>query len=162
MESEPKTPDNFTDYEQFAVEIFDGVDELFAQRNIPSIYEKISDRHSVVELTVEELEQVGPLLESYAIDAPNSVNITINGHNPFYKGAHEPGSLEITTNHWDTFGNDVKSKYTIWIDRNYTQAIEAIIDVKIGKQIFANNERIGSIEQRALRGLINYLKQTTK
>lgn len=87
MESEPKTPDNFTDYEQFAVEIFDGVDELFAQRNIPSIYEKISDRHSVVELTVEELEQVGPLLESYAIDAPNSVNITINGHNPFYKGA---------------------------------------------------------------------------
>ena len=160
MESMPKTPDNFTDYERFAVEIFDGIDELFAQREVPSLYEKISDRFSKIALSLEELEQVSPLLESYAVDAPNTLDFTITGHNPFNTDQGQPGVLEIATSHWDTFGSDVKSKYTIWIDRDYAQPVEATKDVRIDEQIFTSNARIDPVEQRALRGLINHLKKS--
>ncbi len=158
MEQYPITPENMSDYQRFAVEIFDDIDTLVTQRQVPSLYKKIADRYCKIELTPEEIELIGPMLETYAIDAPEAASIIIQGHNPYDSDHAVNGTFEITTQHKNLEGSNVTSRYGVWLDTRYDQAIEAFKDVHTAREMYFNNARISTDEQRALRAMVSLLK----
>lgn len=162
MEPHPNTPDNFNSYQTAAVELFDAVDDLFTLRKVPSMYEKIADRHSKIELSEAERTAIEPLLATYAIDAPRYASIAINGYNPFTESTNiDHGAMEITMHHDAHDGKAVKTTYGVWLDRRYSPPLKAFKDVDIADFRLMNDADIGSDEYRALRYMLRVLKDLT-
>ena len=131
MERIRRTPDFSYDTE-FAKYLYDNVDWAFTRRKVPSTYEKIDtfqNRHSVLELTSEALEYVGIALESYAIDVPMALTITLRGRNPYIYEATR-GSVWIEMKHKDHEETEIFTTYTVELNSASPDAVDIHKDVK--------------------------------
>lgn len=116
MERLRNNPD-FSHDEEFAKYLYDNVDWVFTRRGIPSGFEDSFDsRHSTLELSDDELQYIAVALESYAIDAPHFLEITLDGRNPYIYTAIPHGSVLITMKHFDHEQNEIVSTYTVVLD----------------------------------------------
>lgn len=130
MERMRNTPD-FSDDKQFANHFYDNVDWRFTRRAIPSQYEKqFEDRYCKLELNEDELRYVGPVLESFAIDAPHYLEITLKGRNPNIYTNIPQGSVWIKMKHLDLNGIEITSDYTVDINSSLTEPVAMYKDVK--------------------------------
>jgi hypothetical protein len=170
MEQTPDYPE-IIDNTKFASELYSAVDWLFDRRGVRPRFTLTDDRHSELELGQNELDFIGPVLETYALDAPYSAKIELSGHNPYiYKNALG-GAVKITMVHGGDPGESdtVTSEYRVVL----TQPNPDTEPVKVSKQVMSRHgkhaaaEAIDEVihaskplvydEQRALRALINML-----
>ena len=157
----------YIDDAKFASELYDAVDLLFSSRKIRSHCLLEDERECELELSSAELERVGPILESYAIDAPQYAKIRLSGFNPNTYANVPAGAIKIVTEHmgpepdYDT----IISEYNIVI-ANMGEMVTRLVKSVYGKhaghekinEVIYVAEPIAYVEQRGLRALINILQ----
>lgn len=158
---------------KFANDLYNAVDLLFAERKIRSHCLMPDERECELELTRAELEHIGPILESYAIDAPHYAKIRISGFNPNIYAAVPAGAVKIVTEHTgpDPDYDTIISEYNVVI-ANMGEMVTRLVKSVYGKPEdhgkHAGHEKINEViyvaepiqyaEQRGLRALINALQ----
>lgn len=177
---------NFSEYEQFAHDLYDDVDHLVTVCNTPSMYEFFDDRYCKIELTAEEIKQNGldELLSSYAVDTPHYIEITLKGHNPYTSPNVAQAFIWITMKHYEMElvgddllqGAEITSDYTVVMEPRNKRPVQAYKDVKRAitlpkengilslpldlNHIYYSAAPINHDEGRALRVMINTLSRT--
>jgi hypothetical protein len=174
MEKAPENENNQRT-RKFASDFYTAVDWLFDVRKVPDRSDLFNNRYSKLELDQNEINFIGPNLEQSAIDAPESVEITLFGRNPEVYKTVMAGGIRITMNHYDTFGDEITSTYSIWLDRLENDSVVARKDVKkyIGERepsefgvlpapydtnnVIYKNKPLDQFEQQALLQMIKAL-----
>lgn len=130
MERGPHNPNHLSDYEKFACDVYDDVDYIVTQRDTPSMYEYFDERYCKLQLTEQELAGVANIMLMHFIDPPHSVEITLQGRNPYIYKDIQSGYVWITFKHNDETNVEITTEYTVWMDRKEKKPINAFKDVK--------------------------------
>jgi hypothetical protein len=127
-----KLPENENNQQtrKFASDFYTAVDWLFDVRKVPDRSDLFNNRYSKINLDQNQINFIGPLLESFAIDTPESIEITLFGRNPEVYKTVMAGGILITMEHYDTFGDEITSTYSIWLDQLENNPVVAHKDVK--------------------------------
>lgn len=130
MERGPHNPNHLSDYEKFACDVYDDVDYIVTQRDTPSMYEYFDERYCKLQLTEQELAGVANIMLMHFIDPPHSVEITLQGRNPYIYKDIQSGYVWITLKHNDETNVEITTEYTVLMDRKEKKPINAFKDVK--------------------------------
>ncbi len=162
-ENQPDNYDSLSAYEKFAIQLFDDTDQLFTIRHIEQEYPSLDIRSMFFKLSQDELALVGSILESYAIDAPEYVEMRLDGRNPYNVEDAEKALLAIRMEYRDIDGKDVESYYRVKInypDENRLIVAHKSVDVDKRQQLYSTVP-IDRTEQRGLLAMIHALKEVT-
>ncbi len=157
-------PDNYnylSQYEKFALQLFDEADQLFTIRQVEQEYKTLDVRSMFLKLTDDDLSLIGPLLESYyALDAPEYVEIRVDGRNPFNVEDAEKALLAIRMEYTGFDNKEVECYYGVKI--NYPDEDQQIVayksvDIGVGEKLCVKVP-IEDTEQRGLLAMMSALK----
>lgn len=160
-ENAPENYNYLPHYEKFALQLFDEADQLFTIRQVEQEYKTLDVRSMFLKLTPEDLSLVGPLLESYyALDAPEYVEMRIDGRNPFNVEDADKALLAIRMEYAGFDNKEVECYYGVKI--NYPdedQQIVAYKSIDIGKkEKLCVKVPIEYMEQRGLLAMVSALR----
>lgn len=177
MERGQNNPNHLSDYEKFACDVYNDVDYIIEQRNTPSMYKYFDERYCKLQLTEQELTEIADFMLMHAVDPPHSVEITLQGRNPYIYKDVQRGFVWITLKHNDETNTEVTTEYAVWMDRTEKKPINAFKDVKRAivrddagaygllslpldiSHIYYDEALISQDEQRAITMMLKHLQR---
>lgn len=164
LENAPDKHNYLSQYEKFALQLFDEADQLFTIRQVEQEYKTLDVRSMFLKLTDDDLSLIGPLLESYyALDAPEYVEIRVDGCNPF--NVEDAGKALLAIRMEYTGFDDKEVEYYYSVKINYPNEDQQIVayksvDIDVEEKLCVKAP-IEYMEQRGLLAMMSALKNTT-